>query len=98
MNTYIAGTGTLPPGGYAWWFMDGVDPNRVRWFQVVPVGGNAYVDRDQSVEVTEVYHLEKGTNHASEGPNVPGECQANYIVHNLDPNNECLYGIIMAET
>lgn len=98
VNLTNFGSGTLPPGGIAWWFMDNVAQNRVRWFTAVPVGGKNYINRDQMIEVTQVFTLQKGTNHASEGAKVVGEIQVNVVVTNLDPNNECVYAILMAET
>jgi hypothetical protein len=60
----------------------------MRFFQALPTGGEI-LPRDQSVEITRVFYLQKGTNHL---PGV-GEYQVRVAVHNRDLVNECAYGI-----
>jgi hypothetical protein len=87
-------SGTLGPDGHAEWFQDRMNPSRLRFFQAIPLGGQI-LPRDLFVEITDVFYLQKGTNHQ---PRDIATQQVHVTVHNLDPKNECAYRIEMAET
>jgi hypothetical protein len=89
----VFATGTLPPSGRVEWFQPRTNAVSLRFFQALPIGGN-YLPRDQSVQITRVFYAQLGTKHLRRA----GEYQVHVVVRNLDPVNECAYGIQYAVT
>jgi len=63
---------SLGPDSSGTWFLNNVDQSSVRWFTAVPLGKGAtctdcpFADNDQLLEITKVFHLLKGQQHARE--------------------------------
>ena len=89
----------LGPGESGSWFVDDVMQNAVRSFSAVPslVPGHHLNDADQLVEITTVYHLLKGANHALDGSGGAGTFQANFTAHNVSPFDRVWFDVFMSE-
>ena len=98
---------TLGPGESKTWFWDNVPTAAdalhpiVRYFNAVPIGtgapDNPWVDNDQSVEVTDIYYILKGENHARDGSGGQRTYQINVTVKNLDTEHPVTFKIYQAE-
>ena len=91
---------TLPPGGSGTWFQDDVRADQVRTFTAVPINPliDDFVEWDQRVEITNVFHILKGKAHARDGSGGTDTIQVNVTVQNLDPVNDVTFQIYMAQT
>ena len=99
---------TLGPGESKTWFEDNVTRNvtateqaRVFYFTALPIGSggpdNPWVDNDQIVEVTNIYYILKGENHARDGSGGERTYQVNVTVKNRDTEHPVTFRIFKAE-
>jgi hypothetical protein len=91
---------TLPAGGSGTWFLDDVPQDQVRAFTAMPINTliDDFVERDQLVAITQVFHILKGKAHEADGSGGTGTLQANVTVQNLDQLNDVTFRIFMSQT
>jgi len=91
---------TLGPGEAATFFEDNVSQENVRWFSAIPINTliDDFVAQDQLIEITRVFHILKGKNHALDGTGGMGTVQVNVTVQNLDTEKPVTFNIFKAET
>jgi hypothetical protein len=99
---------SLGPGESKTWFEDNVLRNvtaeeqaRVFYFTAIPIGtggiDNPWVDNDQIVEVTNIFYILKGENHARDGSGGERTYQVNVTVKNRDAEHPVTFKIFKAE-
>jgi hypothetical protein len=99
----------LEPGQQATWFVDNVSFQAVRMFTAAinpngaPIIGSngsitkSWIPWDQKVEITNVFYIAKGENHASDGTGGQRTYQANVTVKNLNNDHPADFQLLMTE-
>jgi hypothetical protein len=101
INTTVIGERlSLPPGESNTWFLDNVPQAQVRTFTAAPINPliDDFVEFDQRVAITQVFHILKGKAHQADGSGGTDTLQVNVTVLNLDQENEVTFNLFMAQT
>ena len=88
--------GYLSPGASPTWFFEPV--SKYQWWMVVPrYVWPEGVGWDQIVEISEVYYIRKGFNHAQDGTGGAGDLQANVTLRNKRKDAAVYYSLVVME-